>query len=493
MRRIGIVASKSSVTGATVILNEGEEKKVKTEDLVLIDNKNGNKILAVCRRGFGVDENLEVGGYYRPGIIYARKGYKPSDAKQHFNFSTSAIADVTATFGQNKIIIAPSSDVHIFEEGDNPMKYLRRGIEREGGEIPTVGFYKDKESWDVPVNPEYISRHIGVFGVTGCGKSFLTRYQLIPMLRKSGYDILIIDWKGYDYATNPMFEGKAVKLGEILLDEDTIIELLASKMEYFRVAGYQKKESKPYYALSDVIHEKPWREHLGNLDEFKRLLRESVEGIFDEMGETGEIYKSYVPRYKKQFERALEKLSAEDFEKIKGRLTPEELLKRIKDDHEIVLDVSGASADTKLSVFLTIARYLKGLIEKEKEELNLALVIDEGPQYCPYKPGDIQKETTDMITDLCALGRAYKLSIVIISQGMAGEIGINSAVRRNLNTQFIGKIHPLDRGEAEDLLGAQGVDIDFLTKLPVGHFYFLGSMNPSPIPLLISFKIPVTR
>ena len=83
--------------------------------------------------------------------------------------------------------------------------------------------------------------------------------------------------------------------------------------------------------------------------------------------------------------------------------------------------------------------------------------------------------------------------MVIVSQGMAGAIGISPAVRRNLNTQFIGKLHPLDISEAEKLLGRQGVDIDLLTKLPVGHFYFLGSMNPSPIPLLISFKPDESR
>ena len=51
MRKIGIVASGSSETGARVILNEGEEKTVKVEDLVLIKNRNGNDVFAVCRGG----------------------------------------------------------------------------------------------------------------------------------------------------------------------------------------------------------------------------------------------------------------------------------------------------------------------------------------------------------------------------------------------------------------------------------------------------------
>jgi hypothetical protein len=101
----------------------------------------------------------------------------------------------------------------------------------------------------------------------------------------------------------------------------------------------------------------------------------------------------------------------------------------------------------------------------------------------------MEYETTEMISQLCALGRSYDLSIVLLSQGIAGEIGINASIRRNLNTQFIGKIHPLDMYEAANLLVGLDLDPRFLVSLPEGHFYFLGNMNPSPIPLLITFNI----
>jgi hypothetical protein len=71
--------------------------------------------------------------------------------------------------------------------------------------------------------------------------------------------------------------------------------------------------------------------------------------------------------------------------------------------------------DEKLSAFLTIARYLMDLMQND-ENLNLALVIDEGSQYCPFNQEGIQKETTDMIIDLCALGRSHKLCVCILSR-----------------------------------------------------------------------------
>jgi len=88
---------------------------------------------------------------------------------------------------------------------------------------------------------------------------------------------------------------------------------------------------------------------------------------------------------------------------------------------------------------------------------------------------------------------AYHLCVVLLSQGIAGEIGINAAVRRNLNTQFIGKIHPLDIAEASRLLSELALDPNFLVSLAEGHFYFLGNMNPSPVPLLITFDITEKR
>ena len=47
------MSSGSTVLEAGVILAEGEERSVKAEDLVLIKNRNGNQIMAVCRGGLG--------------------------------------------------------------------------------------------------------------------------------------------------------------------------------------------------------------------------------------------------------------------------------------------------------------------------------------------------------------------------------------------------------------------------------------------------------
>ena len=106
MKKIGIVASGSSETEARIVLDEGMEKTCEVEDLVLVDNRTGNRILAVCRKGLGVNENLRTGSYSL-GLAYARRGRTPSDAKEFFGFDLSVIGEVGERLNQNKTITPP--------------------------------------------------------------------------------------------------------------------------------------------------------------------------------------------------------------------------------------------------------------------------------------------------------------------------------------------------------------------------------------------------
>ncbi|MDQ1281297.1 MAG: ATP-binding protein [Thermoproteota archaeon] len=264
---------------------------------------------------------------------------------------------------------------------------------------------------------------------------------------------------------------------------------LTSKMDYFGYSGDYKYRNAIRDALEDVIYEGKWREV--EPGEIRDFLESNVVGIimsekvdFRDKSKTSSIGARYIRKFKKY----VRKLNEEDFKNICGKKTSENVVKLAREKHILVFDISESGKDEKLSVFLSAAKYLRQLME-QKQDLKMALVIDEGPQYCPFMPSGIESETTEIISELCALGRSYHLAIVILSQGIAGEIGVNASIRMNLNTQFIGKIHPLDMMEASNLLSGLKINPAILVSLPEGHFYFLGNMNPSPIPLLISFKI----
>jgi hypothetical protein len=480
VRKVGIVASGSTEMDAAVILADGEEKLVKAEDLVVIHNRNGNEIMAVCRGGLGSNENLKTGAY-SPGVAYARIGRHPSNAKEFYAFGLNVIGDISEkVLKENKMLIAPSSDVEIYEEEDNPMTSL-------GSSPNSIGYYKDHPKWQVPINTNFIHYHIGVFASTGAGKSLLTRYQIIPFVKSAGYNVIIFDWKGSDYA--PFYENR-FEISDLGLDDDIIIEYLCSVMDYFGYYSSSTIERNPIKtALETVIYEGNWRQ----LDSPEKLRDHLLNGVKTEIErdqtdvKTGRL-SQWGRNYIQKFEKCLQKVTEKELMNVMGKLGPAELIEAAKKFGVVVIDVSLGEKSQKLSVFLSITKYLCRLMES-KESLNLAVVIDEGPQYCPFMPKGIEVKTTEMVSELCALGRSYNLAIILLSQGIAGEIGINAAIRRNLNTQFIGKLNPLDLDEAMRLLGQADIDPKYLILMPVGDFYIAGKMNPSPIPLLIHFDI----
>jgi hypothetical protein len=238
-----------------------------------------------------------------------------------------------------------------------------------------------------------------------------------------------------------------------------------------------------------VIYDGQWR----NIEDPEKLRSYLEAEVTKEIGSdcldsSGNV-NQYGQRNIRKFKKYLLKLKIDKLRNVQGNATTAEILEALKQHDVVVVDLGLGSKAEKLAIFLSIAKYLNERMEN-KEQLDLAVVIDEGPQYCPFKPIGIETKTMEVISELCALGRSYRLAVLLLSQGIAGEIGINAAIRRNLNTQFIGKLNPLDLDEAMRLLGQADIDAKYLVLMPVGDFYLTGKMNASPIPLLIHFDLP---
>ncbi len=478
LRHIGVTGSSTSTTSAPLILLEGMEDEVREEDIVLIENRNGDLILAVCRQGTGVNENLRVGSY-SPGIAYVRaKGEAPSKVKESYHFTLMFIGVIDEDgVRSNDAIVSPGVPVYTFKGSDyNPLTLIEP---RDEYGCVHGGFLAKERKWSIPFHKRFIPYHIGVFGTTGSGKSFLARFLLIPILKEAGYRVLVLDWSGMDYA--PYMED-VVSVTDVRQHPDSIIEYLVEKTKNF---GYREELNTARIALEEVVCRR-WISLIeksgGDAARLHQLLMDAIINAI-----VSEHLKESTKRLAvARVERGFTKVSAEDLRlfmgtKSVGDLIPEEGSVR-------VVDMSGVDTEIKLSFFLTLADYL--LLKMYRGDvLDLALIVDEAPQYCPFEPRGIQRETTLRIKNLCALGRKHNFCMVLISQGIAGEIGINAAVRRNLNTWFIGQIHSLDLEEVEKRLSPYGIRPERLLYLPVGQFYFVGKMNPSPTPLLISFDI----
>lgn len=473
---IGFVASESSTTDCMLILLEGKERDVKAEDIVLIENDNGNDLLAVCREGVGSDENLKTGAY-TPGIAYVRsKGSAPSSARRSYHFILSIIGEVNEKGGieQNYTVIAPGSKVHVYKGKSNPLSLLAGS-----DDVVFKAHYRGKEDWKIPFNNKFINYHIGVFGTTGSGKSCLTREVVIPIVKQAGYGVLILDWTGMDYT--PYFEEYKISAHEFKPTPEILSSFIIGKM---RISSQPLREYVESFFL-DMQEEEKWEKV--KPEEFMKKLNEYVEKMIEQFG------RQYKESQKRQWRLGMNRLKLESIAMLlSGKKEISSLIDELsnpnKENRLAVIDLHELTSDQKLLFFSLLGNEILDRISLGKK-LKIALFVDEAPQYVPYRPEGMQKETTNLIMDLCAMGRKHETAVVLISQAIAGEIGINAAVRRNLNTQFIGQIHPLDKDEVSSWLSPYNIPVERLLNMKPGVFYFLGKMNPSPTPLQISFKI----
>ena len=475
MRFIGRVADEATDTSARVILVKEAEKYVCSEEIVLIENGGEEKIgkvIGVLRRGLGKNELLNI-SRYRPDIAYMKYGGEPSGSREVFSFSISIIGSIDeGKIRTNRRIIVPRSPVYLFDEDENP---LERYIAPSAKKLDWLDAHLDGHpTWRVPADAQYIPYHVGVFGATGTGKSWFTRHVLIPFYMKNGYKVIVLDWSGEDYS--PYFN--SIHISEIAQDELSIMEYFSKITE-----GFGRNDN-----VRDAFDEyvMGWESKIKGKDP-KSIYEELRNFVYNHIN--GIRRDDWRGSAERAANRVFRRLRPEHISPLMGTMQVTGLIAR--EENPIVVDMSGFSSNSKLSFFLSLSSELQRMMIGGKD-LRMALVIDEAPQYCPFKPEGIQIEATEAIKNLAALGRKHDLNLTLIAQGIAGEIGINAAVRRNLNTNFYGRLHPLDaagEGGAKDWLGPFGITPEYLLSLEDGRFYFAGIMNPSPIPLLITFEV----
>ena len=483
MKLIGRVADGATETKARLILLKDMESKVVAEELVLI--KNGgednpvNEILGVLREGLGKNEFLSYRSY-RPDVAYLRHGGEPSGAREVYSFAIEPLGAITDDgIEPNRAIIQPRSPVYLLEDNDRPFKWIVKGRDVVWSEA----YLEGHPSWKIPFDKTFLPYHVGVYGSTGCGKSWFTRYILVPLYRKAGYKVLILDWSGTDYA--PLLRNdEVIRISDVALDEESILSYFQDKTYGFArsdiikdcfdefLEGWTSKVKEAY-----LNSENP-AEHL--YQELRNRIEEAVSNI---------RRNDWRASAQRAYRRIFRKLKPSDFHPVMGILSIEELFQELKRKGVLAIDMSGTLTEAKLGFFLSLSKYLYSLMEAGKS-LGIALIIDEAPQYAPWDARGIQGETCEMIKNLAALGRKRMLNLTLIAQGIRGEIGVNAAVRRNLNTHFFGRIHPLDasgEGGASEWLSPYGISPNQLLQLKPGRFYFAGAMNPSPVPLLITY------
>jgi len=503
MEYIGRVASRSTYFSADIILNEKFWNKVPLESFCLIRNVTGDRILAVVRDGVSIAQNFpadKITPYTSKLRVSNDADEKFSDQRRQVYVSVEALGKVdleTGLLRPNNLLIQSVSPVYLLASEDEPMRYL---IDEEVDPQITVGCYAKYPQQRVPVKPSYASYHIGVFGTTGCGKTSLVMCEIIPFFLDIGFHVLIIDWKGGgqpDSYTIP-YPKNVVKGAKIEMDEEMMTSYILDRVRYFGYTREYKERNPIYQALREVLDSDEFQillregDFSSSLEKFKELVEKNLSDAYtDKHGNLTVRGEKLLKRFRSYFRY----FTVDNFRALVGQIPPDDVVEQaLKSREPVVVDLAQLTREHKLSTFLGIAYALRERIGRG-EKLKLALIIDEAPEYCPFQPVGIQRDTREVITQLCAEACSAELSIVLIAQGIAGARGINADVRRLLNTRFIGKLGASDLSmpEVKSLVQTMGVKEDFLKRMTgVGgerYFYIDGSLCPVDRPLLITFNL----
>jgi hypothetical protein len=84
VEKIGIVATRSFTERVEIILFEGYETKVKSEEIAFIDN-SGEKVFGILRNGKGINDLLNPNSF-RPTLSYAKIGGEVPSSREVYSF-----------------------------------------------------------------------------------------------------------------------------------------------------------------------------------------------------------------------------------------------------------------------------------------------------------------------------------------------------------------------------------------------------------------------
>ena len=115
-----------------------------------------------------------------------RYGGEPSGAREVYSFSIKPLGVITDSgLEPNLAIIQPRSPVYLLEDEDNPLELIAKGK----NVLWMDSYMEGHKSWRIPADKFYIPYHVGVYGSTGSGKSWFTRYILVPLYIKADWYI----------------------------------------------------------------------------------------------------------------------------------------------------------------------------------------------------------------------------------------------------------------------------------------------------------------
>jgi len=463
----GIVVSGATTTYAPIQVYRRAEKLVAEEQLAIVhDEQSDVYFLGVIRRVTKyeplVRDRVRTPYVDRPDIL-------DNSLLMPYMVGTVVLyGEIDRRVSAVKEVVhvpTPGSRVYLLQRGEILSEYvkLKSWI--------SIGRHK-YSGWAIPLDPRYISYHVGVFGATGVGKSRLVR-ALVCELAKLGYPVVVFDHTGIDYA--PYFN-EVVHSSRISIPPHIIASVLAKKAnlswqsfgEYLEIASITYAMQK---AQRDPQTGKPigWSKE-GFLAHLRGQMRKL--GSKESSVEKVELFIRYF-------------VDDEFFSMLDRRTTsPGDVVDMAVKNGLVVIDLShDTDLPVKQAIVATIVEEAWRRVRLSKEPYPMVFVIDEAQNYAPTGWA-ISK---DPIETTAREGRKWGLSLVLASQRVAGDL--DPSIRANLGTVFFSRLTaPTDLREVSMYMDLADVSESTLAQLAPREFFVAGLMNPLRKPILIRVR-----
>jgi DNA helicase HerA-like ATPase len=542
--KIGIILSGATTQTAACQLIESAEKGKVKEGMFVIVESEGRKILA------RISQIIPYNLYLEPGTTWSetiRKGLSvPLDIARQYEICELEL--LTRVNSHKDIEYPPRPGDAVFRisssfdreyvEGIFNIKPDRFLYERKdaGPVYKGIIFFGSLSGYSrlpIPLDIEKIPMHIGVFGVTGSGKSFNVGYLIEKLVdipkgeERASFPMIIVDAHGdyLDYIEEVKKNGKIpewVKTNyvkrfvlhkmwiRLSRDYGELIEPMAINLNLFDPRalaemiilfhkGTLEGADQQVNLLVNALEEKDGDFNLIFSD--KALFSDFIKHVdsyqFKREGE-------FEPRYHRETVEAVKRALNEfrridtDYKLLLSQkdsiLAKENFVDKITEERGVcIIDFSGkGSPELDIKTQQLIIHYISTFLLKKFIEYKtsgkhkpkfLLFILEEAQMFCPSPSYPLETAIAKKsLARIAAEGRKFGISLCLITQrpSFVDEIALTMC-----NTFFIHRISFEDVRVVRGIVGNLPESIARrLTRLSTGEVIISGQMLPSPFPVL---------
>ena len=528
---VGYVMTGTSTSNATFQLTKYGEERIYEGMLLIIKSRRNIDYLV---RVENIKPYSEAFAEHSPFVMARREGLNVEFIEGIDKFYMVAESTILGEIGKHGLEEPrkpplPGDTVYLFDMKQDIEKVY--GVKPGDPGIIWIKSILGYNNLPLPLNVENITMHMGIFGVTGSGKSYATgvlieKLSSIPARTHDGRRIevaiptIVVDANAdyLDYHEEFCKKGKLGAFNEVKrfvfkTASKKVLQAPFTETIKISLSGFTPREiaelimayktggigELPELQVSGL--ERTLAEITKEYDDLTEVFTRKVFLIYDKLDElssgkeavihssTARAIRTAVSKFYQDIVEKMELLSEKPSidEKFVDWL--------VKNPSLIILDFSpegapGISQPIKQLVIAYLARLLFYKFTKYKlkgQEKYLLLLIEEAQNYIPSKSYPVSASVARSYLSLIATqGRKFGIILGLISQRPSF---IDPVVVSMINTYFIFRISPEDVNYVMRLSGGLPETLrNRITRLSRGVAVIMGQMNMLGMPVIIKFE-----